>query len=198
MAACPRNAIVKRPEDGIVLIDEDRCRGYRFCMEACPYKKIYFNHVTKVAQKCIFCFPRIEAQVSNACARQCPGRIRFVGYRDDPNAPIYKLVEKWKVAIPLHPDFGTEPNVFYVPPLAPPRFDENGEIDESKPRIPDEYLVSLFGPVVLETLEILKTEMAKTRAGGKSELMDLLIGYRWKDMFGGFDRDPATLDRKRA
>jgi DMSO reductase family type II enzyme iron-sulfur subunit len=198
LAACPRKAIVKRPEDGIVLIDEDRCRGYRFCMEACPYKKIYFNEVTKVVQKCIFCFPRIEQKVSNACARQCPGRIRFVGYRDDPNAPIHKLVEQWKVAIPLHPDFGTEPNVFYVPPLAPPRFDENGEIDESQPRIPDEYLISLFGPVVLEALEILKTEMAKTRAGGKSELMDLLIGYRWKDLFGGFDRDPATLDRKRA
>ena len=193
VAACPRKAIVKREEDGIVLIDEDSCRGYRFCMEACPYKKIYFNHLKKVAQKCIFCFPRIEHQVSNACARQCPGRVRFVGYRDDQEAPIYKLVDQWKAAIPLHPDFGTEPNVFYVPPLAPPRFDENGEIDESKPRIPDEYLVYLFGPVVLETLEILKAEMAKTRAGGKSELMDLLIGYRWNEMFGGFDRDPATI-----
>jgi len=167
-------------------------------MEACPYKKIYFNQVKKVVQKCIFCFPRIEKQVSNACARQCPGRVRFVGYRDDQNAPIYKLVDKWKAAIPLHPGFGTEPNVFYVPPLSPPRFDENGEIDESQPRIPDEYLIYLFGPVVLETLEILKAEMAKTRDGKKSELMDLLIGYRWTEMFGGFDRDPATLDWKSA
>jgi ethylbenzene hydroxylase subunit beta/complex iron-sulfur molybdoenzyme family reductase subunit beta len=98
----------------------------------------------------------------------------------------------------LHPDFGTEPNVFYVPPLAPPRFDENGELDESQPRIPDEYLVYLFGPVVLETLEILKAEMAKTRAGGKSELMDLLIGYKWTEMFGGFDRDPATIQWSKA
>ena len=120
------------------------------------------------------------------------------GLPDDQNAPIYKLVDQWKVAIPLHPDFGTEPNVFYVPPLAPPRFDEHGEIDESKPRIPDEYLISLFGPVVLETLGILKAEMAKTRAGKKSELMDLLIGYRWKELFGGFDRDPATLEWKTA
>jgi ethylbenzene hydroxylase subunit beta/complex iron-sulfur molybdoenzyme family reductase subunit beta len=103
-----------------------------------------------------------------------------------------------KLAIPLHPDFGTDPNVFYVPPLAPPRFDENGDIDESSPRIPNEYLVSLFGPVVLETLEILKAEMTKTRPGEKSELMDLLIAYRWKEMFKGFDRDPATIEWTKA
>ena len=128
--------------------------------------------------------------MSPACARMCPGRVRFVGYRDDPEGPIAKLVDKWKVGLPLYPDFGTEPNVFYVPPLAPPRFDENGDIDESKPRIPNEYLVSLFGPRVIEVLELLKSEMAKARAGQKSELMDLLIAYRWKEMFGGFDRDP--------
>ena len=45
--ACPRGAIEKRAEDGIVIVNEDRCRGYRHCMEACPYKKIYFNHATK-------------------------------------------------------------------------------------------------------------------------------------------------------
>jgi ethylbenzene hydroxylase subunit beta/complex iron-sulfur molybdoenzyme family reductase subunit beta len=198
LEACPRKAIEKREQDGIVLINEDRCRGYRFCMEACPYKKIYFNHAKKVSQKCIFCFPRVEQGVAPACARMCPGRVRFVGYRDDPAAPIHKLVDVWKVAIPLHPEYGTEPNIFYVPPLAPPRLDESGEIDASKPRIPDEYLISLFGPDVLRALGILKAEMAKTRAGGKSELMDLLIGYRWKEMLGGFDTDPATLERKSA
>lgn len=194
LEACPRSAIYKKEEDGIVLISEERCEGYRFCMEACPYKKIYFNHAEKVSQKCIFCFPRIEQGVANACARQCPGRVRFVGYRDDQAAPIYKLVDKWKVALPLHPDYGTEPNVFYVPPIAPPSFDENGDLDPSKPRIPDEYLVSLFGPEVLEVLEVLKAEMAKKREGAESELMDLLIAYKWKEMFGGFDRDPATIE----
>jgi ethylbenzene hydroxylase subunit beta/complex iron-sulfur molybdoenzyme family reductase subunit beta len=81
-----------------------------------------------------------------------------------------------------------------VPPLAPPRFDENGDIDESSPRIPNEYLVSLFGPKVLDVLGLLKGEMAKTRSGGKSEILDTLIAYKWKDMFGGFDRDPATIE----
>ena len=193
LEACPRKAIYKREEDGIVLIDEARCRGYRFCMEACPYKKIYFNESQKVAQKCIFCFPRIENGVAPACARQCPGRVRFVGYLDDPVGPIHKLVKKWKVAIPLHPEYGTEPSVFYVPPLAPPSFDAQGNIDESKPRIPMEYLRSLFGKDVDTALATLKAEMEKTRSGGKSELMDLLIAYKWTDMFKPFDRDPAKI-----
>lgn len=193
LEACPRKAIVKREEDGIVLVDEDRCRGYRHCMEACPYKKIYFNHVKQVTQKCIFCFPRLEQGVAPACARQCPGRVRFVGYRDDHDAPIWKLVEQWKVAIPLHPEFGTQPNVFYVPPMAPSSFDAEGKLDPGRPRIPDAYLVSLFGEAVLPALETLAAERAKAAKGERSELMDLLIAYRWQDMFGGFDRDPQTL-----
>lgn len=194
LEACPRKAIVKRPEDGIVLVDEDRCRGFRFCMEACPYKKIYFNQSRKLAQKCIFCFPRVEQGVAPACARQCPGRVRFVGYRDDREAPIWKLVDEWQVALPLHPEYGTEPNVFYVPPLAPYRFDASGDVDESQPRIPDAYLVSLFGPKVLDALATLKAERARVQAKGRSGLMDLLIGYRWKEMFGGLDRDPSTIE----
>src|SRR3990172_4159423 len=105
----------------------------------------YFYHIRKLSQKCILCFPRVEQGVAPACARMCPGRVRFVGYRDDPNGPIWKLVEKWQGGPPPHPEDGTEPNVFYVPPIAPPRFDENGELDETRPRIPDEYLISLFG-----------------------------------------------------
>jgi ethylbenzene hydroxylase subunit beta/complex iron-sulfur molybdoenzyme family reductase subunit beta len=120
--------------------------------------------------------------------------MRFAGYLDDPEGPIYKLVKEWKVAIPLHPEYGTEPNIYYVPPLAPPRFDENGELDESQPRIPDEYLVSLFGPVVHDALATLKAEMDKTRGGGESELMDLLISRKWIDMFKPFQRDPATIE----
>ena len=187
-------AIVKREEDGVVVINEDRCRGYRFCMEACPYKKIYFNHVKKVSQKCIFCYPRLEQGVAQACARQCPGRVRFVGYKDDQNAPIWKLVEKWKVAIPLHPEFGTEPNVYYIPPFGPARFDANGDFDHNTPRIPDEYLVSLFGEKALTALETLKAERAKMKKGEKSELMELLIAYRWQEMFGGFDTNPQTIE----
>jgi nitrate reductase beta subunit len=117
-----------------------------------------------------------------------------VGYRDDESGPIHKLVDRWKVAIPLHPEYGTEPNVFYVPPIAPPRFDEDGDFDEETPRIPNDYLISLFGPEVVGVLEKLKDEMKKTRAGGKSEILDTLIAYKWSEMFGGFDRDPAKIE----
>jgi DMSO reductase family type II enzyme iron-sulfur subunit len=195
LEACPREAIYKRIDDGIVLIDEERCNGYRFCVEACPYKRIYFNHLRVIGQKCVFCFPRVEQGVAPACMRQCPGRLRFFGYLDDENSAVHKLVKKWKVALPYRPDWGTSPNVYYVPPLAPYRFDEQGDIDEENPRIPTEYLIQLFGPEVEDALATLREEMAKTRRGEQSELMDVLISYKWKDNFGGFDRDPAELDR---
>ncbi len=86
LEACPRKAIYKRAEDGIVLVDQERCEGYRYCMKACPYKKIYFNELPGKAQKCIFCYPRIEKGEVNACAKQCPGRLRFVGFLDDPES----------------------------------------------------------------------------------------------------------------
>jgi ethylbenzene hydroxylase subunit beta/complex iron-sulfur molybdoenzyme family reductase subunit beta len=194
LEACPRKAIYKREEDGIVLIDEDSCKGYRFCMEACPYKRIYFNFARDVAQKCIFCFPRLEKGVAPACARQCPGRLRFVGYLDDPEGPIHKLVREWKVALPLHPELGTDPNVYYVPPLAPPRVDARGKVDPSRPRIPIEYLRGLFGPEVDGALQTLEKEMAKRRQGEKSELMETLIVYSWpKDIFPDFAKDPSEL-----
>ncbi|HMV71064.1 MAG TPA: respiratory nitrate reductase subunit beta [Pseudomonadales bacterium] len=180
--ACPRGAIHKRKQDGIVLVDQDRCHGYRFCVEACPYKKVYYDHVRQVSSKCIFCMPRIEEGVAPACARQCPGRLRFVGYRDDPDGPIHKLVDKWKVAIPLHPEYGLGPNVFYVPPMSPPKLDAEGRPTD-EPRIPLVYLESLFGKAVGPALDILLAEREKTRRGGNSELMDLLIAYNWNDNF---------------
>jgi DMSO reductase family type II enzyme iron-sulfur subunit len=194
--ACPRNAMYKRKEDGIVLRDETRCRGYQFCLEACPYKKVYFNYVKKISQQCIFCFPRIEKGVAPACARQCPGRLVFVGYLDDKDGPIHKLVNEWEVALPLHPEYGTMPNVFYIPPLAPYRLNDDGSIDESTPRIPTEYLERLFGPRVNKALDTLKAEMAKTRRKEQSELMDTLIVYKWRELFNPFDRDPAELQWK--
>ena len=74
LEACPVRAIYKREEDGVVLIDQDKCQGIRECNKACPYDKIYFNYITGKSQKCIFCFPRLEEGVAPACARQCPGR----------------------------------------------------------------------------------------------------------------------------
>ncbi|MFQ5381203.1 MAG: 4Fe-4S dicluster domain-containing protein [Dehalococcoidia bacterium] len=195
LEACPRTAIYKREEDGIVLIDEDRCHGYRFCAEACPYKRVYFNEQRYVAQKCISCFPRLEAGVAPACIRQCPGRIRHIDYLDNEEGHVHKLVNVWKVALPLRPDLGVEPNVFYVPPLLPPPFAENGEFDESRSRAPAEYLQELFGPGADEALATIQQEREKVAAGGESELMDLLISRDWNDLLGPFTENPAELER---
>ena len=182
LAACSRNAIYKRQEDGIVLVDQERCRGYRYCVNACPYKKIYFNEKVSKSEKCIFCYPRIEKGLATACARQCVGRIRWIGYLDDVNGPIHTLVNKYKVALPLHPEWGTQPNVFYVPPSSPPKFGKNGEeLDE--PRVPLAYLESLFGSKVKDALETVKRERRAKAEGKKSELMDTLIGFVHSEMF---------------
>ena len=180
--ACPRAAIEKRDDDGIVLVDQDRCHGYRFCVEACPYKKVFFDPERQVANKCIFCLPRVEQGVAPACARQCPGRMRFVGYLDDETGPIHKLVHQWKVALPLHPEFGLLPNVFYVPPMSSSAMDANGR-PTGLPRIPTATLEGLFGPRVRDALATVEAERAKRKRGEPSELMDLLIAYDWNESF---------------
>ena len=60
VASCPSGALYKRGEDGIVLINQEVCRGWRNCIAACPYKKIYFNWKTGKSEKCILCYPRVE------------------------------------------------------------------------------------------------------------------------------------------
>ena len=78
-ASCPSGALYKREEDGIVLIDQDKCRGWRMCVSACPYKKIYYNWKTGKSEKCLFCYPRIEAGQPTICSETCVGRIRYLG-----------------------------------------------------------------------------------------------------------------------
>jgi nitrate reductase beta subunit len=78
-AACPSGAIYKREEDGIVLIDQDKCRGWRMCISGCPYKKIYYNWKSGKSEKCILCYPRIEAGLPTVCSETCVGRIRYLG-----------------------------------------------------------------------------------------------------------------------
>ncbi len=146
LAACPRKAIYKRKEDGIVLIDQKRCRGYRKCVEQCPYKKPMYRGLTRVSEKCIACYPRIEGRDSltdgrpmeTRCMSACVGQIRLQGFLDDnPKNPITWLIRHHKIALPLYPQFGTEPNVYYIPPRWAPRA----------------YLRQMFGPGVDEAIE---------------------------------------------
>jgi nitrate reductase beta subunit len=205
MASCPSGAIYKRSEDGIVLVDQDRCRGWRQCITGCPYKKIYFNHKSGKAEKCTFCYPRVEVGLPTVCSETCVGRLRYLGLflydadsvteaaatpdpQDlyaaqldlmlDPNdpavisaaraagipddwmsaarrSPVYALAKKYRVALPLHPEYRTMPMVWYVPPLSPivDLLAEQGHDAEDRTtlfgaidslRIPVEYLAELF------------------------------------------------------
>lgn len=79
VAACPSGAIYKRGEDGVVLINQEVCRAWRMCVTACPYKKSYYNWNTGKSEKCILCYPRLEAGLVPACMHSCVGRIRYLG-----------------------------------------------------------------------------------------------------------------------
>jgi nitrate reductase beta subunit len=143
LAACPRKAIYKRPEDGIVLVDQERCRGYQECVRACPYKKVFYNIISRASQKCIGCYPRVEQGLVALCVESCIGKIRLHGFLSTQEAPrednpLDYIVRIRKLALPIYPQFGTEPNVYYVPPL----------------HVPDGFLDMIFGPGVEEAKQM--------------------------------------------
>jgi nitrate reductase beta subunit len=112
VASCPSGALYKREEDGIVLVDQERCRGWRFCVSGCPYKKTYFNWMAGRAEKCLFCYPRTEAGLTTLCAHTCVGRIRYVGvllYDIDRIAEAAS-VEDPKALYPAQLDILLDPN----------------------------------------------------------------------------------------
>jgi nitrate reductase beta subunit len=145
LGACPRQSIYKRPEDGIVLLDQARCRGYRECVRGCPYKKTFFNPVTRVSEKCIGCYPAIESGYQTQCTVSCIGKIRLQGFITTPdkareNNPLDYLVHIAKIAKPLYPQFGLEANVYYIPPI----------------HVPIPFLSQMFGHGVPEAIATYK------------------------------------------
>jgi nitrate reductase beta subunit len=114
VASCPSGALYKRGEDGIVLVDQSRCRAWRACIAACPYKKVYFNWFTGKSEKCILCFPRLETGQAPACFHSCVGRIRYLGVllydasriQDVASAPNEDLVQAHRSMIldPFDPE----------------------------------------------------------------------------------------------
>lgn len=155
LAACPRKAIYKRPEDGIVLIDQKRCRGYQECVRACPYKKSMFRAYTQKSEKCISCFPGVEGGLQTQCVINCIGRIRLFGFKSAFNNPrqdnpLDYLIHFKKIALPLYPQFGLEPNVYYIPPI----------------NVPDAFNLQLFGPAAKNAVNIYKDALADKKLVG--------------------------------
>jgi nitrate reductase / nitrite oxidoreductase, beta subunit len=232
-ASCPSGAIYKRSEDGIVLVDQDRCRGWRMCVSGCPYKKVYFNHKTGKAEKCTFCYPRVEVGLPTVCSETCVGRLRYIGLvlydadrvleaasveddhdlyeaqrsvfldPDDPEvaraaeaagipgdwidaarrSPIHALINKYKVALPLHPEYRTMPMVWYIPPLSPvvDVVRDTGHDAEDRGnlfaaidalRIPIEYLANLFTAGDVQPVDAVLHKLAAMR----SYMRDINLG----------------------
>jgi Fe-S-cluster-containing dehydrogenase component len=146
---CPTGAGYKR-DDGIVMIDYDKCVGCRYCIMACPYqqrtfytngKKEYFPNqgLTELevigrqlypfqegtVVKCNLCLERIDEGVERglkpgtdreatpACVIACPAKARYFGDFDDPTSEVSRLISE-KKAFQLHPEFGTNPSVYYI------------------------------------------------------------------------------------
>jgi nitrate reductase beta subunit len=189
LASCPRSSIYKRREDGIVLIDQGRCRGYQECVRACPYKKAFYNPMTGTSEKCIACFPKNEQGLQPQCFVNCIGKIRLAGWLSTPDKaradnPIDYLVHVKKVALPLFPQFGLEPNVYYIPPVHAP--------------LP--FLRQLFGPGVDDAVS------AYRQAPKDADLSGLLCLFgstekavwRWSrqgDSVAGVDQHGAQVVR---
>ena len=142
---CPVQATFRR-DDGTVLIDYDRCIGCRYCMAACPYGVRVFNwgkaqyaaggdvgydqdyrvdgrlvftpeRPTGVVEKCTFCVERIDNDQQPFCVECCPAGARVFGDLNDQTSEVAQLVNDG--AVQLHPELGTDPNVYYMPVRKP-------------------------------------------------------------------------------
>ncbi|MDD2845540.1 MAG: 4Fe-4S dicluster domain-containing protein [Rhodoferax sp.] len=111
---CPVGATFKR-EDGIVLVDGDRCVGCAYCVQACPFDARFINHDTGKADKCTFCSHRLEAGLLPACVETCVGGARIFGDTNDPHSDISQRLKAAQGHIQvLKPEAKTSPRVFYI------------------------------------------------------------------------------------
>lgn len=111
---CPVQATFQR-EDGIVLVDNERCTGCGYCVQACPYDARFINHETQTADKCTFCEHRLEAGLLPACVESCVGGARVIGDLKDPNSTVSHLIKEHQGELKvLKPGMNTSPHVFYI------------------------------------------------------------------------------------
>lgn len=111
---CPVQATFQR-DDGIVLVDNERCVGCAYCVQACPYDARFINSETNTADKCTFCEHRLEVDLLPACVETCVGGARMIGDLNDPDSQISQMLVEYKDEIKvLKPDMNTAPRVYYI------------------------------------------------------------------------------------
>ncbi|MDO8785486.1 MAG: 4Fe-4S dicluster domain-containing protein [Syntrophales bacterium] len=109
---CPVGATYQAP-DGVVLVDRTHCIGCGYCIMACPYGARFFHPVYKVADKCNFCYHRINKGLKTACVQACPFGARMIGNIKDPNDPVSKIIRTQRISV-LKDEYGTKPQVYYL------------------------------------------------------------------------------------
>jgi Fe-S-cluster-containing dehydrogenase component len=109
---CPTGASFQR-EDGVVMVDQDKCVGCKACVMACPYGARVPNHETGTVQKCDFCSDRLAQGREPFCVATCHQRARIFGDLEDETSEIYRLVNR-ELATRLLEELGTEPYAFYI------------------------------------------------------------------------------------
>lgn len=123
VTVCPTGASFKRSEDGIVLVDEDKCIGCGLCAWACPYGAREMDLDQGVMKKCTLCVDRIyneqipESERVPACVSACPTSARHFGDLADPNSEVSQLVAE-RGGVDLMPEQGCKPTNKYLPPRA--------------------------------------------------------------------------------
>lgn len=114
---CPTGATYKHPQNGIVMMDAEKCIGCLSCQLACPYNARYFNEEKWAVDKCNFCFDTrlSKGEALTACAAACPAGVRIFGDISDQRSRVYREVHQVSRTVwVLRPEAGTKPNVFYT------------------------------------------------------------------------------------
>ena len=109
---CPTKATFKNA-DGVVVQNDKDCIGCKYCIQACPYERKFYNKKTKVANKCDFCKHRLDQGVLPSCVNTCNSDARIFGDLNDVNSEISKLIRNNNVFV-LKGNLGTNPHVYYI------------------------------------------------------------------------------------
>jgi len=165
ITACPVKAIYKR-DDGIVIIDPQKCTGSRLCIDACPYKVIYFNWDLNIAQKCTFCAHLLDKGWKEPrCVDSCPTGAFTFGEEED----LKDLIAKAEI---LLPEKKTKPRVYYI-------------------GIPKRFIAgAVYDPEEDECLQDVKVTLKWPKAGKKLTARTDNFGDFW---FEGLDVGEYTV-----
>lgn len=109
---CPVGATFTTP-DGVVLVNEKTCIGCRYCIQACPYGARYLHPETATADKCTFCYHRLQKDLLPACVEVCPTQARIIGDLNSTASPMTRFKRMNKIFV-LKPNLNTEPKALYA------------------------------------------------------------------------------------